>query len=732
MTTRQQLKQWFSNLKKPNENQFWAWIDSFVHKEDKIPMDSIEGLDTALQDTASDAKLEGHLTDEQAHQALFAQKVDKEDGKGLSANDYSDEEKQKVHDTADKVIVSGSVTGDVNKILTLTYSDSTTLKIPFKDLGIENVADIMLNSLNFNHETGVLTGLRSDGQQLTVNLDGRYSLIEHTHSYNDLEDLPTLLPEAPNDGKQYVRERDAWAVVNNPFDFKGSTELGNVNLNTITQPGVYRQDRGAYANKANNYPTDNIRGGSLYVLPVSSPDASNIFHQLFISGGTTNTGTNTAYYYEVPRVFLRKYVRGGKWVGWFELSSTKRILSQSANTFTTDDFIEELSQHEATILLPDSEVTITINKGKRTHITYVQTSEKSVTLAPQDDLTIVGKTSFEGKIGREIKIILAENTAYVSGGDTELPKAPEDDKEYVLHNKKWKAFAGFQFRELSDGENLNNIKQAGLYGQYNSQAATVARNFPYDAIRGGHLMVLPMTLRSNLLTVFQVYWSAGTSNQGDYTNNARIFMRAFVNNSQWLPWIEFNGGKVHQFTGATQNLATAFNNAFPNNESTFVLKQATTVTINRSRQVIRYVKDTDADITFTGASGVTVVGGGVVNAPKGTLITVVCYDNNAYVCYDRDSKEDSYVISVNSSLVLDKSHVGRTLQFNNNSNITIDISNFPTGAMLSGVKNSGNGTVTFTGTTAPSTDNVLNNTLNSSFSLIKNVSGFSNLLISNR
>ncbi|MDO4782543.1 MAG: pyocin knob domain-containing protein, partial [Capnocytophaga felis] len=520
--------------------------------------------------------------------------------------------------------------------------------------------------------------------------------------------------------------------VNNPFDFKGSTELGNVNLDTVTQPGVYRQDRGAYANKANNYPTDNIRGGSLYVLPVSSPDASNIFHQLFISGGTTNTGTNTAYYYEVPRVFLRKYVRGGKWVGWFELSSTKRILSQSANTFTTDDFIEELSQHEATILLPDSEVTITINKGKRTQITYVQTSEKSVTLAPQDDLTIVGKTSFEGKIGREIKIILAENTAYVSGGDTELPKAPEDDKEYVLHNKKWKAFAGFQFRELSDGENLNNIKQAGLYGQYNSQAATVARNFPYDAIRGGHLMVLPMTLRSNLLTVFQVYWSAGTSNQGDYTNNARIFMRAFVNNSQWLPWIEFNGGKVHQFTGATQNLATAFNNAFPNNESTFVLKQATTVTINRSRQIIRYVKDTDADITFTGASGVNVVGGGVVNAPKGTLITVVCYDNNAYVCYDRDSKEDSYVISVTSNLVLDKPHVGRTLQFNNNSNITIDISNFPTGAMLSGVKNSGNGTVTFTGATAPSVGNVIGNTTNSSFALTKNDSGVSNLIISNR
>lgn len=214
-TARQIIKQWFSNFKKPTQEQFWAWIDSFVHKDDKIPMQQVEGLETALQSVPTSDQFSNHLTDEQAHQALFAQKVDKEDGKVLSSNDYSDEEKQKLSDTANKVIVSGSVTGDVNKILTLTYSDSTTLKIPFKDLGIENVADIMLNSLNFNHETGVLTGLRSDGQQLTVNLDGRYALVGHTHSYNDLEDKPTLLPEAPNDGGDYVRKNGGWAKIDN-------------------------------------------------------------------------------------------------------------------------------------------------------------------------------------------------------------------------------------------------------------------------------------------------------------------------------------------------------------------------------------------------------------------------------------------------------------------------------------------------------------------------------------
>ena len=492
MTTREQLKQWFSNLKKPNQSQFWAWIDSFVHKEDKIPMNSIEGLDEALQGTASDAKLEGHLTDEQAHQALFATKVDKEEGKGLSSNDFTNEEKQKVHDTADKVIVSGSVTGDVNKILTLTYSDSTSLKIPFKDLGIENVADVMLNSLNFNHETGVLTGLRSDGQQLTVNLDGRYALIGHTHSYNDLEDKPVLLPEAPNDGKEYLR-----------------------------------------------------------------------------------------------------------------------------------------------------------------------------------------------------------------------------------FNNTWKAFTGWQFKELIT-ENLNDIKTPGFYGKYNSADASVARNYPYDAIRGGHLLVLPMTTNARTYTIFQVYFSAGTQNSGDYTNAGRMFFRSFVNNSQWLPWIEFGGGKVHSFTEATQNISQHFK-GFPANDSTFVIDKATTVTVPKNYGVIRYVKNTNENLTFSPASGVNIIGDKVVTAPAGTLVHLICNGTTAFVCYPK--VDEGKVIRISETTALTSAvHSGKILQFNNPSNINIDISGLADGDTVSGVKN-GTGTITIVGTTAPSTDNVLNGAVNSSFSLIKNATG---------
>ena len=115
--------------------------------------------------------------------ALIDGKVDKVPGKGLSTNDYTNQEKQTNQTNAQKRVVGVTVTGDVTKILTLTLADSSVLQASFtdKDTLPNNLADVKLNSLNFNHDTGVLTGVRSDGQQLTVNLDGRYALLGHTH-----------------------------------------------------------------------------------------------------------------------------------------------------------------------------------------------------------------------------------------------------------------------------------------------------------------------------------------------------------------------------------------------------------------------------------------------------------------------------------------------------------------------------------------------------------------------
>ena len=96
MTAIETLKQWFSNLKKPTQEQFWAWLDSFWHKSEKIPMASVEGLDKLVEGTASAEQLSNHLNDSNAHKVLFDKKVDKVEGKELSSNDFTNEYKEKL------------------------------------------------------------------------------------------------------------------------------------------------------------------------------------------------------------------------------------------------------------------------------------------------------------------------------------------------------------------------------------------------------------------------------------------------------------------------------------------------------------------------------------------------------------------------------------------------------------------------------------------------------------
>jgi len=199
-TAKETLKGWFSNFKKPTQNQFWAWIESYWHKDEKIPIDSVEGLKSALENTANADMINNHLTDTQAHKALFDKKVNKEDGKGLSSNDYTDEEKARNAENEKWRAVGMSVTGEANKTITLTFNNGEVLTAPFVDIAGGGGAgpDVKLNSLTFDPSTGVLTGNRSDGTPITVNLDGRYALLSHTHKITDIEGLEASLNTLPN------------------------------------------------------------------------------------------------------------------------------------------------------------------------------------------------------------------------------------------------------------------------------------------------------------------------------------------------------------------------------------------------------------------------------------------------------------------------------------------------------------------------------------------------------
>lgn len=81
------IKNWFKTDLMPSQEQFWAWMDSYWHKNETIPTNKIDGLESALNSKASTDQL--------------INKVDKVEGKSL------------LSDT------------EIERLLTLTNEDST-------------------------------------------------------------------------------------------------------------------------------------------------------------------------------------------------------------------------------------------------------------------------------------------------------------------------------------------------------------------------------------------------------------------------------------------------------------------------------------------------------------------------------------------------------------------------------------------------------------------------------
>ena len=58
MASREQIKQWFKTFDKPLSSQFWEWLNSYWHKDDQIPIESIDGLTQNLQQKANKSEVD--------------------------------------------------------------------------------------------------------------------------------------------------------------------------------------------------------------------------------------------------------------------------------------------------------------------------------------------------------------------------------------------------------------------------------------------------------------------------------------------------------------------------------------------------------------------------------------------------------------------------------------------------------------------------------------------------
>lgn len=117
------IKGWFKTGMFPTEAQFANWLDSYWHKDDQIAAENIGGL-----------------------QELLDQKVTAEEGKGLSENDFTDEDKAKLY-SANKsgVFFSGAqILEDedgrtIQVIKTYTTSETREIRLAYSNLDISKI-----------------------------------------------------------------------------------------------------------------------------------------------------------------------------------------------------------------------------------------------------------------------------------------------------------------------------------------------------------------------------------------------------------------------------------------------------------------------------------------------------------------------------------------------------------------------------------------------------------------
>ncbi len=225
--------------------------------------------------------------------------------------------------------------------------------------------------------------------------------------------------------------------------------------------------------------------------------------------------------------------------------------------------------------------------------------------------------------------------------------------------------------------------------------------------------------------------------------------------TDWLPCIEdYSDNAIHFIKTSQLSNPASFNTSdlvqrqFQNGKTVGLFAQNSTINLTSEQYSFkcRYLILRDnSTVNFTGSFISNLISNSdqedkkIFKGNAGDWIDIEYVTNHnevqiaiATITRQNERIAQNTVITVDANIVLNSSHVGRILQFNNTNPITVDISHFPAGTTLSGVKNAGSGTVTFIGETAPSADNVMNAVVNSSFSLIKNASGTSNLLISNK
>ena len=150
------LKQFFKTALKPTQQQFWDWLDSFWHKDDKIPLTSLDGLQDELDKKASKEYID----------ALASSPID---------TAYIDVNGHLI------IVMKSTEVIDCGQVL---FSDANYLKYAdFVTTGGEGKVLAAINADKFSGKTKA---------EIITELNLLYAAVTHSHSYNSLTDKPSI------------------------------------------------------------------------------------------------------------------------------------------------------------------------------------------------------------------------------------------------------------------------------------------------------------------------------------------------------------------------------------------------------------------------------------------------------------------------------------------------------------------------------------------------------------
>lgn len=409
---RNTVKKWYLTFFKPTQSQFYFWMDSIWFKDEKIPANNIEGLPSLLN-----AKADSEMVNQQ-----LLQKVDKVDNKGLSTNDYTTIEKNKlagIEDGANKNVQSdwNATTGDAfikNKptipapyVLPTLLSNITQTDINnWNKIGL-GLKELTTEDLNTVKESGFYLQSAWTRATATRNYPRKQSGYLTVFTKSNGMGYQTFVTEA---NIVYLRKARANGTFKSWQELKGSNYIIDDEETTAHTPQHYLDNhRLVMRTEFNTVSSLGLTAETGYCAL-----------KTFVSR-EVGKAVQQAFCFDTGKVYKRYATSPTVWSAW-ELNGgapapTVSQLQTSAN-ITTSQLIDTHSQNGKHVMMLNgaNNLTVTIDSADKFCSTYQKTGTGNITFVAGTGKTLVQVDStnvISGAIGSSATVSIVGNIIYL-------------------------------------------------------------------------------------------------------------------------------------------------------------------------------------------------------------------------------------------------------------------------------------------------------------------------------